>query len=200
MQRRARGDRTVSRRPSSVYDSTERAPDSGAARPNGHLIRVQEVRSGPPVIFVHGTSNGGSSWASVTLRVPKRRCEPVTRHFASRCGHFRTPRCACTLGQTRPSDTSVSTPSPGCGCPKRHCCVVGSSTALPVDESRRLGQIVSMSSSNAAAILLIDAARPRRHMIGGRWFFDVSVRQSIAEVPADSEHDHFGREPVAGER
>ena len=31
-------------------------------------------------------------------------------------------------------------------------------------------------------------------------FFDVAVGQSVAEVPADCEHDHFGRESVASER
>ncbi len=30
--------------------------------------------------------------------------------------------------------------------------------------------------------------------------FDVSVGQSVAEVPTDSEHDHLGREPEARER
>ncbi len=31
-------------------------------------------------------------------------------------------------------------------------------------------------------------------------FFDVSIRESVAEVPADSEHDHLGWESETGER
>ncbi len=30
-------------------------------------------------------------------------------------------------------------------------------------------------------------------------FFDVSVGESVSEVPADCQHDYFGWEPVAGE-
>jgi hypothetical protein len=30
--------------------------------------------------------------------------------------------------------------------------------------------------------------------------FDVSVRESVAEVPADGQQDHVRREPIAGER
>ena len=31
----------------------------------GCAVRVQEVGAGPTVVFVHGVSNGGSSWASL---------------------------------------------------------------------------------------------------------------------------------------
>ena len=31
-------------------------------------------------------------------------------------------------------------------------------------------------------------------------FFNVSVGESVSEVPADGEHDHFGWEPIASER
>ena len=31
-------------------------------------------------------------------------------------------------------------------------------------------------------------------------FFDVSIRESVAEVPTHSQRDHLRRKPVAGER
>ncbi len=36
--------------------------------------RVQEVGSGPPVVFIHGASNGGTSWASLVARLDGFRC------------------------------------------------------------------------------------------------------------------------------
>jgi pimeloyl-ACP methyl ester carboxylesterase len=37
-------------------------------------VRVQEVGAGPAVVFVHGASNGGSSWASLVARLDGFRC------------------------------------------------------------------------------------------------------------------------------
>jgi hypothetical protein len=34
----------------------------------------------------------------------------------------------------------------------------------------------------------------------GEEFFDVAVRQPVAEIPAHRRQDHVGREPEAGER
>ena len=40
----------------------------------GVTVRVQEVGEGAPVVFVHGASNGGSSWAPLVARLPGYRC------------------------------------------------------------------------------------------------------------------------------
>ena len=40
----------------------------------GCAVRVQEVGAGPAVVFVHGASNGGSSWASLVARLDGFRC------------------------------------------------------------------------------------------------------------------------------
>jgi 2-hydroxy-6-oxonona-2,4-dienedioate hydrolase len=40
----------------------------------GVTVRVQEVGEGPPVVFVHGGSNGGSSWVSLAARLEGFRC------------------------------------------------------------------------------------------------------------------------------
>jgi 2-hydroxy-6-oxonona-2,4-dienedioate hydrolase len=42
-------------------------------------IRVQEVGAGPAVIFVHGASNGGTSWASLASRLSDFRCILIDR-------------------------------------------------------------------------------------------------------------------------
>ena len=42
-------------------------------------IRVQEVGAGPPVVFVHGASNGGTSWASLASRLSDFRCILIDR-------------------------------------------------------------------------------------------------------------------------
>jgi hypothetical protein len=31
-------------------------------------------------------------------------------------------------------------------------------------------------------------------------FFDITEGQPVSEIPTNSEHDHFGREPVPSER
>ena len=42
-------------------------------------VRVQEVGAGPPVLFVHGGSTCGTSWADLAIRLPTRRCLLVDR-------------------------------------------------------------------------------------------------------------------------
>ena len=37
-------------------------------------VRVQELGDGPPVLFIHGASNSGTSWASLASRLPGFRC------------------------------------------------------------------------------------------------------------------------------
>ena len=41
---------------------------------SGPRLRVQVLGDGPPVVFVPGASNGGTSWASLAARLPDRRC------------------------------------------------------------------------------------------------------------------------------
>jgi 2-hydroxy-6-oxonona-2,4-dienedioate hydrolase len=45
----------------------------------GTTIRVQEVGTGPPVVFVHGGSISGTSWASLAARLPDFRCVMIDR-------------------------------------------------------------------------------------------------------------------------
>jgi pimeloyl-ACP methyl ester carboxylesterase len=41
---------------------------------SGGAVRVQEVGAGPPVVFIHGASNSGTSWATLAARLPDFRC------------------------------------------------------------------------------------------------------------------------------
>jgi pimeloyl-ACP methyl ester carboxylesterase len=45
----------------------------------GVTVRMQEVGEGPPVVFVHGGSNCGASWASLVARLDGFRCVLVDR-------------------------------------------------------------------------------------------------------------------------
>ena len=45
----------------------------------GAVVRVQEVGAGEPVVFVHGASNGGTSWAALAARLEGFRCILVDR-------------------------------------------------------------------------------------------------------------------------
>jgi 2-hydroxy-6-oxonona-2,4-dienedioate hydrolase len=45
----------------------------------GVTVRIQEVGEGPPVVFVHGGSNGGTSWAPLAARLEGFRCLLVDR-------------------------------------------------------------------------------------------------------------------------
>jgi pimeloyl-ACP methyl ester carboxylesterase len=42
-------------------------------------VRIQEIGDGQPVVFVHGASNGGASWASLAARLEGFRCVLVDR-------------------------------------------------------------------------------------------------------------------------
>jgi 2-hydroxy-6-oxonona-2,4-dienedioate hydrolase len=42
--------------------------------PHGVEMRVQEVGQGPPVLFVHGGSNNGTSWATLAVHLTDFRC------------------------------------------------------------------------------------------------------------------------------
>lgn len=42
-------------------------------------VRVQELGDGPPLLFVHGASNSGVSWASLAARLPEYRCVLLDR-------------------------------------------------------------------------------------------------------------------------
>ena len=46
---------------------------------SGASIRVQELGEGPPVVFVHGGSISGTSWAPLAVRLPGFRCILVDR-------------------------------------------------------------------------------------------------------------------------
>jgi 2-hydroxy-6-oxonona-2,4-dienedioate hydrolase/4,5:9,10-diseco-3-hydroxy-5,9,17-trioxoandrosta-1(10),2-diene-4-oate hydrolase len=46
---------------------------------SGVDVRVQEVGEGPPVLFVHGASNSGTSWADLVVRLPGFRCLMLDR-------------------------------------------------------------------------------------------------------------------------
>lgn len=45
----------------------------------GTTLRVQEVGDGPPVVFVHGASNSGTSWSSLVAQLPEFRCLLIDR-------------------------------------------------------------------------------------------------------------------------
>jgi pimeloyl-ACP methyl ester carboxylesterase len=45
----------------------------------GTRVRVQEVGSGPPVIFIHGGPNSGTTWAEMVTQMPDFRCLMVDR-------------------------------------------------------------------------------------------------------------------------
>lgn len=59
----------------------------------GAVVRIQEVGEGEPVVFVHGASNGGTSWASLASRLGGFRCVLVDRPG---CGL--SPRLESSLG------------------------------------------------------------------------------------------------------
>ncbi len=46
---------------------------------SGPRVRVQDVGEGPPVVFVHGAMNGGTSWFELIGRLPGFRCLAIDR-------------------------------------------------------------------------------------------------------------------------
>jgi 2-hydroxy-6-oxonona-2,4-dienedioate hydrolase len=59
----------------------------------GASVRVQQLGAGPPLVFVHGASNAGTSWAPLVCRLPDLRCVVVDRPG---CGL--SPPLAASLG------------------------------------------------------------------------------------------------------
>jgi pimeloyl-ACP methyl ester carboxylesterase len=45
----------------------------------GTKLRLQEAGDGPPIVFIHGASNGGTSWAGLVAAMPGYRCLLVDR-------------------------------------------------------------------------------------------------------------------------
>ncbi len=45
----------------------------------GTSLRVQETGDGPPVVFVHGASNSGTSWSGLAAAIPDCRCLLIDR-------------------------------------------------------------------------------------------------------------------------
>ena len=52
----------------------------------GATVRVQELGSGPPVLFVHGGSTCGTSWADLVARLDGFRCLLLDRPVEARRG------------------------------------------------------------------------------------------------------------------
>lgn len=59
-----------------LWESVGASPTEGtlALERTGSTVRIQEVGQGAPVVFVHGASNGGTSWASLAARLGTSRC------------------------------------------------------------------------------------------------------------------------------
>jgi len=64
-----------------LWDSVGVAPTERRVHldSRGIAVRVQEVGEGPAVLFVHGGSNGGSSWADLIARFDGFRCVMLDR-------------------------------------------------------------------------------------------------------------------------
>ena len=64
-----------------LWESVEVAPrdDLATLAPTGTKFRVQTIGEGPPVLFVHGTSNCGASWAPLAARLTGFRCLVLDR-------------------------------------------------------------------------------------------------------------------------
>ncbi|MCA1707777.1 MAG: alpha/beta hydrolase [Actinobacteria bacterium] len=54
-------------------------------------IRAQELGSGPPVLFLHGASSCGATWADLVVRLPNFRCIVVDRPGAGLSKPRQTP-------------------------------------------------------------------------------------------------------------
>ena len=64
-----------------LWDSVGAEPTERhlALERTGATVRVQEVGEGEPVVFVHGASNSGTSWASLAARLEGFRCVLIDR-------------------------------------------------------------------------------------------------------------------------
>lgn len=64
-----------------LWDSVGATPaeSSVALKRTGVSVRVQEVGEGPPILFLHGASNAGSSWADLVVRLEGFRCLMVDK-------------------------------------------------------------------------------------------------------------------------
>ncbi len=75
-----------------AHEGAEPAEEWATLARRGVEVRLQVLGDGPPVLFVHGASNCGTSWAPLASRLPGFRCllldrpgcglsEPLTRRF-----------------------------------------------------------------------------------------------------------------------
>lgn len=54
-------------------------------------VRIQEVGEGPPILFIHGASNSGASWAGLVARLEGFRCLMLDRPGAGLSDPLKTP-------------------------------------------------------------------------------------------------------------
>lgn len=64
-----------------LWDSVSVTPAEQRVRleRSGATVRIQEVGEGEPVLFLHGVSNSGSSWADLVVRMQGYRCLMVDK-------------------------------------------------------------------------------------------------------------------------
>lgn len=65
---------------------------------NDVTVRIQETGAGPPVLFVHGAVNSGTSWATLASRLPGFRCILLDRPGCGLSDPLRTALDADTIG------------------------------------------------------------------------------------------------------
>lgn len=136
---------------------------------NDVTIRVLEVGEGPPVVFVHGATNGATSWASLAARLPGFRCILVDR-----------PGCGLSEGFAKPLDTE--------GLPRfADSVVIDVLDALEIESAHLVG-----TSFGGYIALRTAAAHPDRirRMMQFSWPAGVTARMPafmrIASVPGVS--------------
>lgn len=63
-----------------LWESVGVQPTERRARlRTGETVRVQETGEGPPVLFIHGAANAGTSWMSLMAKLPEFRCIALDR-------------------------------------------------------------------------------------------------------------------------
>src|SRR5690349_13099458 len=62
----------------------------------GTSVRVQQLGDGPPLLFVHGGSTSGTSWADLAAALPDRRCLLLDRPGT---GLSETPRAVPDIAE-----------------------------------------------------------------------------------------------------
>jgi pimeloyl-ACP methyl ester carboxylesterase len=160
-------------------------------RHTGTTVRLQEVGDGPPVLFIHGASNSGVSWADLAVRLPDFRCLMLDRPGAGLSEPLRAPfENVASLAKF--SDTLVVDVLDGLGLDSAHLVATSyggyaalrAAAAFPerIDRIVILGWMMGAANPDMPFFMRLASVAPLGRMMAAMPINDSAVRSMFKRI------------------